>query len=123
MDSGAAAESGPVAAALSGVCPRCGSDGLFDGAVKFAPKCDGCGLDFASFNVGDGAAAFLILIVGAILTIAALVVDAAYSPQWLVHLVWMPVGAALTICGLRIGKAFLLGQAYRNRAGEGRVAE
>jgi uncharacterized protein (DUF983 family) len=122
MDSSPAVEPRPIAAALAGVCPRCGCEGLFAGALKFAPKCRACGLDFASFNVGDGAAAFLILIVGAILTVAALVVDAAFSPPWFVHLVWILVGAVLTIFGLRAGKAFLLGQEYRHRAGEGKIA-
>ena len=122
MDSAPTAEPKPVVAALSGACPRCGAEGLFDGALKFAPKCGGCGLDFASFNVGDGAAAFLILVAGAILTVAALVVDAAFSPPWFVHLIWIPVGAVLTIVGLRVGKAFLLGQEYRHRAREGKIA-
>jgi uncharacterized protein (DUF983 family) len=88
--------------------------------VAFAPRCRSCGLDMASFNVGDGPAAFLILAVGAILTIGAVVVDAAYEPPWLVHLIWLPVGVALTIFGLRFGKALLLYQEYRHRAGEGR---
>lgn len=93
---------------------------LFAGWVRFAPRCRSCGLDIASFNVGDGPAAFLILIVGAALTVAALVVDAAYEPPWMIHLIWLPVGIALTIFGLRLGKAWLLGQEYRHRAGEGR---
>ena len=111
----AATEPKPVAAALSGACPRCGSTTLFDGWVKFAAKCRACGLDHSSFNVGDGPAAFLILIIGAILTVGALVVDAAWSPPWFIHLVWIPIGAALTIYGLRIGKAFLLGQELSQR--------
>ena len=59
----------PVAAALAGTCPRCNARTLFDGWIAFAAKCRGCGLDFVGFNVGDGPAAFLILIVGAILTV------------------------------------------------------
>ena len=111
----------PVAAALTGACPRCGAKTLFGSWVGFAPKCRACGLDFSSFNVGDGPAAFLILIVGAVLTVSALVVDAAFEPPWWVHLVWIPVGAALTIFGLRLAKAFLLGQEYRHQAREGRI--
>jgi len=94
---------------------------LFAGWVKFAPKCRGCGLDFDGFNVGDGPAAFLILIVGAIVVIGALALDAAAEPPWWVHLIWVPVAAALTIGGLRLAKAWLLGQEYRHRAGEGRI--
>ena len=88
--------------------------------MRFAGKCPGCGLDFSSFNVGDGPAAFLILIVGAILTTGAIAVELALEPPFWVHLVWLPLGLALTLFGLRFGKALLLGQEYRHRAREGR---
>ena len=110
----------PLVAAATGSCPRCGARSLYDGLIRFVPRCRSCGLDITGFNVGDGPAAFLILVVGAILTIGALVVDAAYEPPWPVHLIWLPLGVALTIFGLRFGKAWLLGQEYRHRAGEGR---
>jgi len=90
--------------------------------VSFAPQCRACGLDFASFNVGDGPAAFLILIVGAILTVLAIVVDLSYSPPWWVYLVWLPTGLVLTLGGLRIAKAWLVAQEYRHRAREGRIS-
>jgi len=112
-----------VASALRGNCPRCGAHGLFAGWVKFAHKCRACGLDFDAFNVGDGPAAFLILIVGAIVTVSALVLDAAAEPPWWVHLIWIPIAAALTIGGLRLGKALLLAQEYKHRAREGRIVE
>jgi uncharacterized protein (DUF983 family) len=112
-----------LAATLAGACPRCGARTLFDGWVSFAPRCRGCGLDFAGFNVGDGPAAFLILIVGALVVAAALVLELAIEPPWWVHLIWVPVAAALTIGGLRFAKAWLLAQEYRHRAGEGRLVE
>jgi uncharacterized protein (DUF983 family) len=90
--------------------------------VRFAPNCSACGLDFESFNVGDGPAAFLILIVGAILTVLAVVTDLNLSPPWWVHLVWIPVGLALTLGGLRLAKAGLVAQEYLHRAREGRIA-
>ncbi|MEO5773448.1 MAG: DUF983 domain-containing protein [Sphingomicrobium sp.] len=113
----------PLAAALTGTCPRCGAGKLFAGFVAFADRCQTCGLNFASFNVGDGPAAFLILIVGAIVTVGALVTDAAFEPPMLFHLIWIPLGLALTLFGLRFGKAFLLGQEYRQSAREGRIVE
>jgi uncharacterized protein (DUF983 family) len=91
--------------------------------VRFAPRCDACGLDFSSFNVCDGPAAFLIFIVGTITVVGALVVDGAFSPPWWVHLVWLPVAAGLTVGGLRFSKAMLLALEYRHRAREGRVAK
>ena len=117
------AEPSAIGAAIQGACPRCGQRTLFDGWVKFAAKCRACGLDFDSFNVGDGPAAFLILIVGAVTVIGALVLDASAEPPWWVHLVWIPVAAALTIRGLRLAKAWLLAQEYRHRAREGRIAK
>ena len=112
----------PLAAALKGSCPRCGQGQFFQGWVSFAPQCRACGLDFASFNVGDGPAAFLILIVGAIVTILAVVVDLSWSPPWWVHMVWIPAGLLLTLGGLRTAKAALLAQEYAHRAREGRIA-
>ena len=113
----------PLKVALRGDCPRCGGHSLFDGWVSFAPKCRACGLDYDSFNVGDGPAAFLIFIVGTIVVVCALVVDGTVSPPWWLHLIWIPVTAALTIGGLRLSKAWLLAQEYRHRAREGRIAE
>ncbi len=124
MNSGAApTETSSLSAAIGGNCPRCRAHTLFDGWVRFAPTCRACGLDLASFNVGDGPAAFLIFIVGTITVVGALVVDGAFSPPWWVHLVWVPVATILTIGGLRVSKGWLLAQEYKHRAREGRVAE
>ena len=110
-----------AAAGLMGLCPRCGAKSLFAGAARFAPTCRQCGLDFAAFNVGDGPALFLILIIGTLLTVSALVVDAAFSPSYWLHLIWLPIGIGMTLAGLRFGKAALLFQEYHHRAGEGRI--
>lgn len=111
-----------LAAALKGSCPRCGDGRLFAGPLRFAYRCGACSLEYSQFNVGDGPAAFLILIVGAVLVVGALLLDAAAEPPWWVHLVWLPVGLLLTAGGLRLAKAWLLGAEYRHRAREGRIA-
>jgi uncharacterized protein (DUF983 family) len=116
-------EKSALANALTGNCPRCGAHRLFAGWVRFAHQCRNCGLDYDSFNVGDGPAAFLIFIVGAIVVVGALVLDAATEPPWWVHLVWVPITAALTIGGLRLAKAALLAQEYTHRAREGRISK
>jgi uncharacterized protein (DUF983 family) len=111
-------------AALRGLCPRCAAPGLFAGVVSFAPKCRTCSLDYTQFNVGDGPAAFLIMIVGAIVTIAAIIVELKFGPPFWVHiLLWVPVTAALVVGLLRIAKGALLVLEYRNRAREGRLVE
>ena len=114
-------EPSPLAVAFAGNCPRCGARTLFNGWIRFADKCRGCGLDFTAFNVGDGPAAFLILIVGAILVIGAITVELEFEPPFWVHLIWIPLGLGLTVYGLRFGKALLLAQEYRHRAREGRI--
>ena len=116
-------ELSPLAAALSGRCPECGTKGLFAGPVRFARRCRACGLDFVKYNVGDGPAAFLILIIGAVLTIAAITVDLSFQPPYWVHLIWLPIGAGLTIVGLRLGKAAMLAQEYKHHAREGRIVK
>lgn len=112
-----------IKAMAMGICPQCGAHTLFNGPVRFADRCRACGLDFESFNVGDGPAAFLILVVGTLVVVSALVVDGIFSPRWWVHLVWIPVALALTLGGLRISKAWLLTQEFRHRAGEGRIVK
>jgi uncharacterized protein (DUF983 family) len=107
---------------LRGLCPRCGAGGLFDGVIAFAPKCKSCGLDYSSFNVGDGAAAFLIFIVAAIVFAGIIVVQVNFNPPWWVHvLLWLPLIFGLTIALLRLSKALLLVIEYKNAAREGKL--
>lgn len=113
-----------ASAALFGLCPRCGVRSLFDGVARFAPRCRACGLDYAQFNVGDGPAAFLTLIVGAVVAGLAIWLQLSVSPPFWVHaLLWVPLTTALVIGGLRVAKAWLLGAEYRRRAGEGRIKD
>lgn len=112
----------PVAAvAFRGLCPRCGARSLFSGLVQFADNCPSCGLDFTRFNVGDGPAAFLTLILGALLVGLAIALELTVQPPLWVHmLIWIPVTAVAVIAALRVCKAWLLAAEYRNKAGEGR---
>lgn len=106
-------------AALLGLCPKCGSKTLFDGVAKFAPKCPVCGLDFEKFNVGDGPAAFLTLIIGAVVLVLALTVELSFHPPFWVHLLlWIPFTAVAVAYGLRISKAWLLQAEYWRKARE-----
>lgn len=115
---------GIAEAALFALCPKCGARKLFDGLASFAPRCRACGLDYSSFNVGDGPAAFLTLIIGALVTGLALWVEFTFRPPFWVHaLLWVPVTAGLVVWGLRVGKAALLAAEYQRRAGEGRVRD
>ena len=106
-------------AALFGLCPQCGERTLFAGWIKLAPSCRSCGLDFDRFNVGDGPAAFLILLIGALVTGLAVWLQVSADPPWWLHVVlWVPLTIALTLGGLRLAKAVLLASEYHNRARE-----
>lgn len=110
---------GIAAAALFGLCPKCGAKGLFAGAARFASGCKACGLDFGQFNVGDGPAAFLTMVIGAIVVALALWVEFTFSPPLWVHLVlWIPFIAGTTLWGLRVTKAALLTAEYQRHARE-----
>jgi uncharacterized protein (DUF983 family) len=110
---------GIAQAALFGLCPQCGSRTLFDGVIKFARRCSACGLDLNRFNVGDGPAGFLTLIIGALTVGLALWLDSAIRPPFWVHaLIWIPFTTGAVLLGLRASKAALLASEYRNNAGE-----
>jgi len=115
---------GIIPAALFGLCPRCGARGLFGGLTKFAPRCRVCGLDFSSFNVGDGPAAFLTLIIGALVVVLAITLELTWHPPFWLHVVlWVPFTAAAVIWGLRAGKSALLASEFQRDAGEGRLKD
>ncbi len=113
-----------IAAALLGRCPRCGKGHLFRGYLNIAPRCDACGLDFASFDAGDGPAVFVILIVGFLVAGGALVLEATVSPPYWVHaVVWLPTVIVLSVAFLRLAKSALLVLQYKHQAHEGRRAD
>ena len=113
---------GMTEAALFGLCPKCSSRTLFAGWTRFAQRCRVCALDLQGFNVGDGPAAFLTLIVGGVVVALALWLQLAAEPRWWLHvLLWPPLTELGVVLGLRVAKAALLQSEYRNRAGEGRT--
>ena len=108
--------------ALKGLCPRCGKPTLFAKWSNFADRCPNCELDFAKFNVGDGPAAFLTLILGALVVALAITLELkVHPPLWLHLLIWIPFTAAGVVLSLRAAKGALMSAEYRNAAREGRI--
>lgn len=104
-----------------GHCPRCRAKTLYAGVINFAPRCRSCGLDFTTFNVGDGPAAFLTLIIGAVVSALAIWLQLRVEPPFWVHIVlWVPLTTFAVLAGLRYGKSKLLAAEYRRNAGEAR---
>ncbi len=112
----------PIQVALHGLCPRCGAKTLFAGITNFADRCPACGLDIDAFNVGDGPAAFLTLIIGTIVMIGAVTLTLTIAPPIWVHLVlWTPLTAIGIIGALRVSKGALVSLEFRNAAREGQL--
>jgi len=84
-----------------------------------ADRCTTCGLDLKAADSGDGPAIFVIFIVGPIVTLMALWVEAAFEPPYWVHMVlWGPAILLGSLALLRPFKATLIALQYRHRAGD-----
>lgn len=111
----------PVRAAARGCCPRCGRGRLYAGWLRLNDRCPTCGLDIAAFNVGDGPAAFLTMIIGAVVVGLALWVELSFEPPWWLHvLLWTPLILVATLAALRVAKGILLALEFKHQAAEAR---
>ncbi|MFL6745918.1 MAG: DUF983 domain-containing protein [Sphingomicrobium sp.] len=113
--------------ALRGIackCPRCGKGGIYAGFLTLRPRCEACGLDFAFMDSGDGPAIFIIMIAGAIVVGAALIVEVKYQPPfWLHAALWLPLIAVTTLLPLRAMKSLLIALQYHHKAAPGRLID
>ena len=113
--------------ALRGIackCPRCGKGSIYSGFLTLRPACESCGLDFAFMDSGDGPAIFMIMISGAIVVGAALIVEVKYQPPfWLHAALWLPLIAATTLLPLRSMKSLLIALQYHHKAAPGRLID
>ena len=114
----------PLKTGIAGKCPRCGRGKLFTGFLTLRPNCDVCGLDFAFIDVGDGASIFVIMISGAIVVTAALIVEVKYQPPfWLHAALWLPLILATTLWPLRAIKSLLIALQFHHKAAPGRLID
>ena len=89
---------------------------MFKGVVGIAPLCAVCGLDLSAHDNGDGPAVFVVLILGAIVVAAALIVEVRVAPPFWVHAVlWLPLILGGSIGLLRPFKALFFALNYRHR--------
>lgn len=101
---------------LLGRCPDCGKGNLFRGFLTVVDHCEVCGADLREQDSGDGPVAFITLIAGAIVVIAALVVEVKYGwPIWLHMVVWLPLAAGLCIGLMRPLKGLMIALQYKHR--------
>src|SRR5215469_8508259 len=105
-------------------CPRCGTGKLYAGFLTLKHKCEVCGLDYAFIDSGDGPAVFIILIAGAIVVTAALIVEVKYQPPfWLHAVLWLPLILATTLWPLRAMKSLLIALQFHHKAAPGQLID
>src|ERR1051325_135980 len=105
-------------------CTRCGRGKLDAGCLPLRPAGENCGLDYAFIDSGDGPAVFIIMIAGAIVVGAALIVEVKYQPPfWLHAALWLPLILATTLLPLRSMKALLIALQFHHKAQEGRLID
>jgi uncharacterized protein (DUF983 family) len=107
---------GLVSAALSGLCPRCGSKTLFVAPAALAETCANCGLDLFALERGGRFVGVVTALLALVLILAALGVDEWLRPPlWVSFLFWAPVTAASVIAGLRLYKTMWVYHRYEER--------
>ncbi len=112
----------PLRAGLLGRCPRCGEGPFFEGLLTIRPTCPVCDLDMRSADPGDGPAVFVILIMGALITISAILVELHIAPPAWVHVIWVTLFLISgSIWLLRVSKGILVALQFRYDAHEGHL--
>ena len=109
----------PLQVALGCRCPRCGKGKLYKGLLEIRDHCDVCGLDLRKNDAGDGAAAGVTLVLGAIVVALAFWVEFRFEPPlWLHAVLWPVVTVPLAVLMMRPAKAALVALQYRHRSSE-----
>jgi uncharacterized protein (DUF983 family) len=114
----------PYLSAILARCPNCGKGRLFKSFIGFAPRCEVCGVSFGKADVGDGAAVFVMFIVGAIVVPLAFILQFAFAwPTWATMTATFLVTVALSLGLLRPIKALLFALQFKHKAAEGRLED
>lgn len=107
----------PVKTGMAGKCPRCGQGRLFDGYLKVSGGCSSCELPYDFADAGDGAAWFVMLVVGFAAVGGALWAEVMWQPSYWVHaLIAIPLAVILPLVLLRPVKGVLICQQFKTRA-------
>jgi len=106
-------------ASLTCRCPRCGRGRLFRSLLEVRDQCESCGLDLRQSDSGDGAAALVILVLGAFIVGLAFWVEFHFTPPlWAHAIIWPIVTVPLAVLMIRHAKAALVAMQFRHRSSE-----
>lgn len=105
-----------VSESSSLACPKCSEGRIFDSysKIKLADKCENCGLDLSSFDVGDGPAYVAGFIICFVVPILAVITEIYFKPSLLIHAVlWTVATIALTYLILIYSRASFMHLEYK----------
>jgi uncharacterized protein (DUF983 family) len=110
-------EASPIKAGLRCKCPTCQKGHLFKAYLKVADYCDHCGTDFLQEDSGDGAAPFIMIIVGIAVAFLAAYTELIYEPPyWLHFILWFPLSLILTLGLLQPLKGVMINIQFHHNA-------
>ncbi len=96
-------------------CPRCGVGALYREVLRVNESCPHCGLALPGNETGDGAAVFVIFILGFVLIPLVFWFEVSAAPAVWVHLLlWPPIIGFLAMVLLRPVKGILVALHFRN---------
>ena len=105
--------------AFKGRCPVCRKGKLFKSGITIVEACSHCGTKLGDNDVGDGAAVFLIFILGFTIVPLAWLTEVAFAPPIWVHIiVFGGVMLGMILLLLPAMKAFIMLLQYRHRPGD-----
>ena len=112
----------PIAKGLRGLCPECGEGSIFDGFLKFAPRCEACGASFDNEDAGDGPAVFVIFAAGIFVIPAALAFQLiTNAPTWLTMVIWVPILIVFCLALMRPLRGIMFNLQWKHGALEHRA--
>ena len=92
---------------------------MYRGILEVRANCEHCALDLAGNDTGDGAAALVILVLGAIIVGLAFWTEFHFHPPlWLHAIIWPSITVPLAILMIRTTKSGLIAMQYRHRGSE-----
>ncbi|HJN03725.1 MAG TPA: DUF983 domain-containing protein [Alphaproteobacteria bacterium] len=93
---------------------------MYSGFLRVAERCATCDLDLTGEDAGDGAAVFVIFVVGFAVVGLALVAEILFGPPlWVHYAVWIPAILGASMGLLRPFKGVLIALQFKHRSVSG----
>ncbi len=105
-------------------CPVCRTGKMFESGLTVHATCPECGAPIGEHDIGDGAAVFMIFLLGFVIVPTAWALDLWIQPPIWVHAVlWGAVALAAIFVLMPVVKAYVILLQYRHRPTEWKTPE